>query len=717
MQWRCYNNLVGSGGNRTLSTSTIGIAGTLTPGAGSYTITGSAIDFNGVGAQTIPAFAFNNLTISNGNTKTLGGNISIIDSLTLGTSTTLALSSYDITLKSNAANTARIANTPSSAAITYGTGKFIVERYVIGRRKHRLITSSVTTSTSSTLSVGQEALSIWGNWQNQGSNVTANIGTFITGGSAADGFDTQTPSASLFTYDDANRRFVGYTTANGKNTKYTPLKAGMAYYMFIYGDRTNTITTTSPKNTTLRERGTVLTGDQAYNTSSTIPLSGVTNRFTLLGNPFTSPVDWATIQRNNISNTFWGWDPNLNSTGGYVSVTSTGTVTLVSPYSGTVGLNQYIQPGQGFLVKTTGASPTMTIREQDKLSANNTIAFLVSNINSVPLIAVNLQYNNAGSMVLLDGALAAYDASFSNTVGNEDATKIAGSTEAIGIVNGADTLSIEARRLPRNLDTMLLNLAKLTRPQYTLQIFAQQLSSGTLKAFLVDNYLNTEQALSLIDTNRIVFNVLAGTPASFAANRFKIVFQDVSVLPISFKTITAVQKGNNIQVDWSVEEETTVRRYEVERSADGISFIKVGEVSAKAVNGSADYQFMDTSPLSGTNFFRIRTINADAQFLLSKVVLVKISGSVVIAPVGGISVFPNPVVNRELHLRLVNLEKGTYMLLLVNTQGQKVFQQQVIHSGGTDTQLIDLDKKLPAGIYYLKIINNAISFSQAITIP
>ena len=44
-----------------ISTSIIGIAGTFTPGAGTYTITGSAIDFNGAGAQTIPAFAFNNI--------------------------------------------------------------------------------------------------------------------------------------------------------------------------------------------------------------------------------------------------------------------------------------------------------------------------------------------------------------------------------------------------------------------------------------------------------------------------------------------------------------------------------------------------------------------------------------------------------------------------------------------------------------------------------
>ena len=710
-----YNDLDGTGGNRVLAASRTGIAGTFTVGSGTYTTTGSNIDFNAAGAQTIPAFGFNNITVSGGNTKTLGGNISIIDSLTLGANTTLALSSSDITLKSNASTTARIANTPTTADITYGSGKFIVQRYVIGRRKYRLMTSSVTTSTSTTLSAGEEALSIWGNWQNQGNNTTPNIGTIITGGTAADGFDQQTTNASLYTYDDVNKKYVGYTSANGKNTKYTPLKAGIAYYMFVYGDRTNTVFTSNPKNTTLSERGTVLKGDQAYTTSSTIPLSSVNNRFTILGNPFASPVDWATIPKNDVSNTFWGWDPNLNSTGGYVTVSTTGTVTLIAPFSGTVGLNQYIQPGQGFFVKTTGAAPAITIREQDKVSANNPIAFIVNTVNSIPLIAVNLQYSNAGNMVLLDGTLAAFDPAFSNNVGNEDGTKIFGSTESIGIVKGADTLSIDARKMPLHLDTMFLNVAKLIKPQYTLQIFANQMQSSTLQPILIDNYLNTSQPLLLNDTNRIVFNVTAGVPASSAPNRFKIVFHDLTILPVTFTSISATQKGKEIEVKWSVAEETSTKKYEVERSADGVSFSKQGEVTARGTNGSESYQWMDHRPLTGNNFFRIRSIDADGRYLLSRVVLVKFNGEVNAEP-SGIKVYPNPVKNKQVNIQLVNLEKGEYTIQLLNTRGQLISQQVIIHSGGNASHLISLDNNLPAGIYYIKLLNKVSGFTQLIYI-
>jgi len=67
-----FNNLNGTGGDRVFANSgTIGIAGTFTKGAGAYTVTGSTVDFNGLGAQTIPAFTFNDLVLSGSGAKTI----------------------------------------------------------------------------------------------------------------------------------------------------------------------------------------------------------------------------------------------------------------------------------------------------------------------------------------------------------------------------------------------------------------------------------------------------------------------------------------------------------------------------------------------------------------------------------------------------------------------------------------------------------------------
>jgi hypothetical protein len=95
-----YNNLTGSStGTRTLAnTGTIGIAGAFTPGTNAYTVTGSTVDFNGAGAQTIPAFTFNNLSTAGSGTKTLGGNAIALGGLTISVGTSIDCGGFDLTV-------------------------------------------------------------------------------------------------------------------------------------------------------------------------------------------------------------------------------------------------------------------------------------------------------------------------------------------------------------------------------------------------------------------------------------------------------------------------------------------------------------------------------------------------------------------------------------------------------------------------------------------
>ena len=89
-----YNNLNLSGGNRILSaTGTIGIAAVLTPGSGTYTVTGSTVDFNGTGNQSIPDFDFANLIVS-GNRS--GNTITFANGGTIGVSGTFILTATSV---------------------------------------------------------------------------------------------------------------------------------------------------------------------------------------------------------------------------------------------------------------------------------------------------------------------------------------------------------------------------------------------------------------------------------------------------------------------------------------------------------------------------------------------------------------------------------------------------------------------------------------------
>lgn len=101
-----YGNLNLTGGNRTLANAgTIGICGTFTRGAGTYTVTGSTVNFNGTGAQTIAAGTYNNLTISNSR----GAAVATLPAGTISVVGVFDVSTYASTANpSNAVNAASI---------------------------------------------------------------------------------------------------------------------------------------------------------------------------------------------------------------------------------------------------------------------------------------------------------------------------------------------------------------------------------------------------------------------------------------------------------------------------------------------------------------------------------------------------------------------------------------------------------------------------------
>jgi hypothetical protein len=88
-----YNNLTSSStGARTLASSgTIGVAGVFTPGANSYTITGSTVDYNGTAAQNITAFTYHNLMTTNSGTKSLDVSVTVNAVMTVNGSSTLSV--------------------------------------------------------------------------------------------------------------------------------------------------------------------------------------------------------------------------------------------------------------------------------------------------------------------------------------------------------------------------------------------------------------------------------------------------------------------------------------------------------------------------------------------------------------------------------------------------------------------------------------------------
>ncbi|MFT3907818.1 MAG: T9SS type A sorting domain-containing protein [Ferruginibacter sp.] len=603
-----------------------------------------------------------------------------------------------VTLKSDSTGTARLAQLPvdgSGAATAFINGKLIMERYIPAGRGWRLLGVPAKSSGAPTIN---EA------WQEGLTTVSANpnlypgYGVKICGGSSTHGYDTSaTINTFIKTYNNATN---GFTALPANPGTYIPITSYPAYFLYIRGDRSVNMLqglAAAITSTTLRIKGQPITGKKD------VAVNGTGN--TILSNPYPGAIDFHTLAKSNVADAFYAWDPKLagtNGIGGYVTFIWNSSLNNYDATASVSNISQYLQSGQAFFIHSDdNINPgTISINESDKTTLGDDQVSRV--VNTGQQVRVNLFAINADSTsTLADGVLTTYDDNNSNSVDNNDAKKIFSSNQSLNIRRGAKALAIERRKTIITNDTTFLDIYQMRLQQYNLGISIQNMSTSGLIALLKDNYAaaTNNTILEMNGTTNIPFTVTAD-PASYAVNRFSIVFEVPTSVPVTFKKVKAYQQQKNINVEWDTENEITTNYYEVERSGNGSSFYKInsGPVNA-AYGGSGHYTFIDTNPLEGMNYYRIVSVSAqqiDKDYSnIVRVNMEKVKES------ASISIYPNPVTGNTINIQTNNIETGTYVLKLSNAAGQLLFVKSINYDAAEKN--IEISKKLPAGKYQLSL--------------
>lgn len=514
-------------GNTLTITATIAGTGTITGSPSSNLILASSagtLNFTQTSALTR---SLNNLTLNNDASATLGTALDVYGTVTLSNSVaTLDLANKNLTLKSNATNTARIAALASDGSNLTNATNVTMERFIPARggnpasggRAYRLLAPTVTTSGS-----------IRTNWMEGGMNIGIGInddpnpgyGTHITGiGGNSNGFDkTQSNAASLYaTTNGVSPTYTAYTSTNGT------LNAMTGYFLYIRGDRS--VSTTIPlapgmptSATTLRANGNLQKGVKTFSGISTTP-----SALSLVTNPYPSAIDWASIYASNsatdIGPAYTLWDPNQGTRGGFVTVSNTGVV--VPPSS---GATQYIQSGQAFFVQTvTGTGTGFTLQESHKVANSSNLVFRPGLPNVQPEnFSVSLYYfEPTGFRRLADGATAVFG-NYSKAIDKYDAMEINNWDENIAIAREGKHLALESRPVITDKDELPLFMNNMKQQKYEFDFVPTNFSNKYLTATLIDNYLGTKTMLSVNDPVTVSFEVNSD-PRSATSDRFVVVF-------------------------------------------------------------------------------------------------------------------------------------------------------------------------------------------------
>ena len=671
--------------------------------SGTGTLAGSAtsgLTVNGISSLnfTSGSQVLKNLIIAGG-TATLNTNLDITAGSSAGSLTVSGgtfNTSDSLTLKSDVNGTAIIG---SSAGII--SGKITVERYMPARRAWRLMTAPVSASSAPTINAA---------WQ-EGATSSANdpkpgFGTSISGGTLANGFDQTPNNASSLKY------FNGTSIVPVANTNSLLVTQYPGYFFFIRGNRAYNILATTQYatalTTTIRVKGNVNQGSQS---AKVIAATG----YTLLGNPYASPIDFALVHAagTNVKNRFWMWDPQLggtNGVGAYVLLDWNGTVYTTTPTASVTGI---IQAEQAFFVQSNdGINPgSIVVNESHKNITTSSIPFgRVAGVNNDATITADiLIINTDSSSSVADGILAHYNDANNNNIDNDDALKFYNNNENLSIAGPGKALSIERSKVPAAGDTLKLTLTGIKNNSYRLDISLANFLVTLLQPVLYDRYLGTTTYIK--DSIKYLFSITADA-SSAAADRFGIIFKEVKILPVKFLAENAhALTKSSIAVNWKVDAEINVIRYEVQRSDEADSFKTIGIVAAKNVNSSMIYQYNDTGLSTYNNFYRIKEIDANGQVTYSNIINVQLK-----KPAGYITVKTNPVTTGNITLEMQNKATGIYTYFIVNNAGQLVSTGIINHTLMQTIEHVKLTKKLAGGSYTFSIKQHSTFYTTQLII-
>ncbi|MGE0567786.1 MAG: T9SS type A sorting domain-containing protein [Bacteroidia bacterium] len=192
--------------------------------------------------------------------------------------------------------------------------------------------------------------------------------------------------------------------------------------------------------------------------------------------------------------------------------------------------------------------------------------------------------------------------------------------------------------------------------------------------------------------------------------------QTTTPLPVELVDFSTEYVNSYVSLNWKTASEFNSSHFEIERSTDGINFVRLANVASKAVNGNSStsltYYLNDDDLQEAGYYYRIKQVDLDGTYKYSDILFIRIFSS-------AINIYPNPG-NGKFWIRVKPHNSIRHLELLVtNELGQEIISQDFTLN---DEQLSNLelevmpDKPLPKGIYFAKINTNGGSYHYKLVV-
>jgi len=155
--------------------------------------------------------------------------------------------------------------------------------------------------------------------------------------------------------------------------------------------------------------------------------------------------------------------------------------------------------------------------------------------------------------------------------------------------------------------------------------------------------------------------------------------------PVELTSFDAAVKSDHVKLSWATASELNNSHFVLEKSLDGKQFSKIGIVNGKGNSSSyQEYSYLDMDPYNGINYYRLKQVDYNGEFVYSKV------AKVMVENIGTLQLIPNPAKNnfniksdQESNISAVEIYdiRGAKRMELTNSAGFKDIDISALSEG------------------------------------
>jgi hypothetical protein len=149
------------------------------------------------------------------------------------------------------------------------------------------------------------------------------------------------------------------------------------------------------------------------------------------------------------------------------------------------------------------------------------------------------------------------------------------------------------------------------------------------------------------------------------------------------------ENDNAVNLSWQTATESSSDYFAIQRSQNGVDWETIANADGAGFsNELLSYEYDDRSPLPGVNYYRLKQVDFDGEFVYSEERAVNTS------EIEDVFVLPNPNNGR---FQIINLKEGDRVTLL-SLSGDILYNQIAVSA----SSLLELND-IPDGLYILQI--------------